>query len=97
MIDSKSILAIIPARGKSKELKKKNTKKLCGKPLVVWSITEAKKSKYIDCVALSSEDEQILSIGKQCGVDVLIKRPKELSKDDVTTAEVVLRCYTIFS
>ena len=65
MIDGKSILAIIPARGGSKGVKRKNIRDLAGKPLIAWTIDEAKKSKYIDRLILSSEDEEIMNIAKQ--------------------------------
>ncbi|TOB97655.1 CMP-N-acetlyneuraminic acid synthetase, partial [Vibrio parahaemolyticus] len=53
MLDSKKVIAVIPARGGSKRLPGKNTKQLGGKPLIAWSIEAAKKSKYIDRVIIS--------------------------------------------
>jgi N-acylneuraminate cytidylyltransferase len=58
-INNKKILAIIPARAGSKGLARKNIKSLCGKPLIAWTIEEAKKSNYIDKIIVSSDDEEI--------------------------------------
>ncbi|MEK7067208.1 MAG: acylneuraminate cytidylyltransferase family protein [Patescibacteria group bacterium] len=75
------ILAIIPARGGSKSIPRKNIKELCGKPLIAWTIEEAKKSKYITRVIVSTDDEEIASIAKQYGAEVPFLRPKEISGD----------------
>lgn len=90
MIDGKSVLAIIPARGGSKGLPGKNIKILAGKPLIAWTIEEAKKSKYIDRLILSSEDDEIISVAKEWGCEVPFKRPAELAKDDTPGIEPVL-------
>ena len=58
-----NVLGIIIARGGSKGLPKKNTKKLLDKPLIAWSIIEAKKSKTLDKLILSTEDDEIANIG----------------------------------
>ena len=88
MKKNKSFLAIIPARGGSKRLPKKNILDLNGKPLISWSIEAGLKSKYIDKVMVSSDDEEILDISKQYAVDT-IKRPEELASDTATTFEVL--------
>lgn len=82
MIDGKSVLAIIPARGGSKGIPRKNIRNLHGKPLIAWTIEEAQKSKYIDRLILSSEDNEIIHIAKQWGCEVPFVRPKELAQDD---------------
>lgn len=89
MIDSKKILAIIPARGGSKRLPRKNILDLAGKPLIAWSIEVAKKSKYIDRVILSSDDTEIIAVAKEWGCDVPFTRPKELSEDATRSIDVV--------
>ena len=81
MIKNKKILAIIPARGGSKGLPRKNIRELAGKPLIVWTIKEAKKSKYIDRLILSSEDEEIIRIAKKQGCGTAFIRPTELAQD----------------
>lgn len=90
MIDGKSVLAIIPARGGSKGVPRKNIRDLGGKPLIAWSIEAARKSQFIDRVILSSEDEEIISVAKQWGCDVPFIRPKELSADHTPGIEPVL-------
>ena len=90
MIDGKSILAIIPARGGSKGVKRKNIRDLAGKPLIAWTIDEAKKSKYIDRLILSSEDEEIINVAKQYRCEVPFIRPKELAEDNTPGIETVL-------
>ena len=81
-------LAIIPARGGSKRLPRKNVLDLCGKPLIAWSIEAALKSKYISKVVVSSDDEEILNISSNFGVDI-IKRPYELANDTATTFDAI--------
>ncbi len=90
MIQGKSILAIIPARGGSKGIPRKNIRMLAGKPLIAWTIEEAKKSKYIDRFILSSEDEEIIKVAKEWGCDVPFIRPEELAMDDTPGIEPVL-------
>ena len=67
------ILAIIPARGGSKGVPRKNIRDLAGKPLIAWTIEEAKKSKYIDFLILSSEDDEIIEVAKQYVVKCHLK------------------------
>ncbi len=86
------ILAIIPARGGSKGVPRKNLRKLLGKPLIQFAIEEAKKSKYIERTILSTEDEEIASIAKDLGAEVPFKRPEELAGDFVTDLPVFKHC-----
>lgn len=90
MIKGKIVLAVIPARGGSKRLPRKNIKELAGKPLIAWTIEEAKKSKYIDKLILSSEDEEIINVAKMWGCEVPFKRPKKFAQDDTPGVEPVL-------
>jgi CMP-N-acetylneuraminic acid synthetase len=83
------ILGIIPARGGSKSLRKKNIRKLAGKPLIYYTIKEAKKSKFITKLVVSTENLEISKIVKKYGVQV-IPRPKNLAKDN-TPSLVVFR------
>jgi CMP-N,N'-diacetyllegionaminic acid synthase len=76
----KTFLAIIPARGGSKRLPRKNVLDLNGKPLIVYSIESGLKSKYIDKIIVTSDDEEILRISKEFGANI-IKRPNELASD----------------
>ena len=88
MFKNKTFLAIIPARGGSKRLPRKNILNLCGKPLISWSIEAGLKSKYIDKVVVSSDDTEILNISNELKVQV-IKRPNELASDTSTSFDVV--------
>lgn len=82
MFDNKKILAVIPARGGSKGIPRKNIKNLAGIPLIGWTINAALKSKYIDYTVLSSEDDEIINLAIKLGCSVPFKRPEELAKDD---------------
>jgi len=77
-----SLLAVIPARGGSKGIPRKNIKQLWGKPLIAWTIEAAKNISKIDRLILSTDDEEIAAIGRKLGVDVPFLRPQELAADD---------------
>lgn len=87
------MLAIIPARGGSKGLPGKNTKELCGKPLIAYTIEEALKSDKIDRVIVSTDSGDIANIAIQYGADVPFLRPDELSGDHAKAIDNYL--YTI--
>lgn len=89
MLHKKRIFAIIPARGGSKGLPKKNILEASGKPLIAWTISEAQKSKYIDRLILSSDDSEIIEIAKKWGCEVPFVRPKRLATDEATTIAAV--------
>ena len=88
MIDDKKILAIIPARGGSKRLPRKNVLDLNGEPLIAWSIKAGVRSKYIDKVVVTSDDVEILGIAKHYGV-LTINRPADLSSDIAPTFDAI--------
>ena len=88
MYQNKTFLAIIPARGGSKRLPRKNILDLAGKALIEWSIEAGLKSKYIDAVVVTSDDEEILNISKKNGAHI-IKRPDALANDTATTFDTV--------
>lgn len=85
--DKLKILAIIPARGGSKGVPRKNIRLLSGKPLIVYSIEAALESKYIDKVAVSTEDEEIAEISKDYDTEI-IERPEELARDNTASLPV---------
>jgi CMP-N,N'-diacetyllegionaminic acid synthase len=89
MIDGQRVLAIIPARGGSKGLPRKNVLPLAGKPLIAWTIEAAQKSRYIDRVILSSDDEEIIGVARQSGCDVPFVRPAALAADASGTMDVL--------
>jgi len=93
MLAGKTFLAIIPARGGSKRLPKKNILPLAGKPLITWTIEAAKKSKYIDKIVVSSDDDEILKIAQNHSVKTL-KRTKKLASDTATSIDVVKNIIT---
>ncbi|MCT7541265.1 pseudaminic acid cytidylyltransferase [Aliarcobacter cryaerophilus] len=82
-------VAIIPARGGSKRIPKKNIKDFHGKPLIAYSIEVALKSKLFDKVIVSTDDEEIAKIAMQYGAVIPFLRPKELSDDFTGTGAVV--------
>jgi len=86
---SYKILAIIPARGGSKEIRRKNLQKLSGKPLIVHTIIAAKKTKSINKIIVSTDDKEIGKISKNNGAEVPFLRPKQISKDTSSTIEVI--------
>jgi len=90
MYKEKTILALIPARGASKGLARKNVRPLFDKPLIGWTIEEAKKSRYIDRVIVSTDDKEIADISQSYGAEVPFLRPKELATDEAKGIEVVM-------
>ena len=77
------VLAIIPARGESKSIPKKNICLLADKPLIEYTFDAAKRSKAITRIVLSTDNEQIADLGKKNGIDVPMLRPAELAADDM--------------
>lgn len=90
MFKDKNILAIIPARGGSKGLPGKNIKPLLGKPLIGWTIEQAKQSKYIDEIFISTDSQEIADVVKSFGVEIPFLRPKELATDISPSSEFIL-------
>ena len=76
------MVALLPARGGSKGLPKKNLRSLAGKPLIIWTIEAAQKSQQIDHIVLSTDDKEIADICRSTGIDIPFMRPKELAQDD---------------
>ncbi len=88
------ILAIIPARGGSKGIPRKNIRNFAGYPLVAWSIAAGRQSKLVTRVVLSTDDEEIASVARECGAEVPFLRPAELARDhslDLPVFEHALR------
>ena len=82
-------IAIIPARGGSKRIPRKNIKDFYGKPLIAYSIEVAVKSKLFDKVMVTTDDKEIATIAREYGADVPFLRPKKLSDDFTGTQEVI--------
>ena len=85
-----SNLAIIPARGGSKGIPRKNIKDIAGKPLIAWSIEHALDADCIDRVLVTTDDEEIATIAKEYGAEVPFLRPSAISGDTATTESAVL-------
>lgn len=90
MIDSRRVLAIVPARRGSKGLPLKNIRPLQGKPLLAWAVEAARGSRFIDRVILSTEDPEFASIGRAAGAEVPFLRPAELATDDAPSIAFIL-------
>ncbi|NWO04294.1 MAG: pseudaminic acid cytidylyltransferase [Alteromonadaceae bacterium] len=82
-------VAIIPARGGSKRIPRKNIKEFCGKPMIAWSIEAAKASGCFDRIIVSTDDQEIAEVAKEWGAEVPFMRPAELSDDFTGTLPVV--------
>ena len=89
MIDGKSVLAIIPARGGSKGLPGKNIRPMCGKPLIGWTIDKAKKCRYLDMILVTTDDQKIANIAQNFGAYVPFIRPAEFATDQSSTYDVI--------
>lgn len=82
MSDDGIVLAVIPARGGSKGVPRKNIRPLAGKPLIAYAIETALASKLIDRVVVSTDDTEIAHIARRYGAEVPFMRPRDLAKDD---------------
>ncbi len=82
-------LAVIPARGGSKRIPRKNLKAFCGQPIIGWSIEAALESDCFDRVVVSTDDEEIAAVARELGAEVPFVRPAELSDDFTGTIPVV--------
>jgi N-acylneuraminate cytidylyltransferase len=82
-------LAIIPARGGSKRIPRKNIKPFCGKPMIAWSIEAALESGCFDRIIVSTDDDEIAEVARQHGAEVPFLRPLELSDDHTGTIPVI--------
>jgi len=88
-MSEQKIVAIIPARGGSKGLPKKNIAALCGKPLLAWTIEAARAAEQIDRVVVSTDDAEIAEVAKRHGADV-VERPAELATDTASSESALL-------
>lgn len=96
MIENKKILAIIPARGGSKGIPRKNLKAVSGKPMINYTIEAAKGCKYIDKVIVSTDDEEIAEISMRAGAIVPFLRPDELATDEARLIDVVMHAIEFY-
>lgn len=89
MNNGKKILGIIPARGGSKSIPRKNIKPFCGKPLIAWSIQTLKESGVCDRVIVSTDDQEIADTAARFGAEIPFIRPAELAEDTTPTLPVL--------
>jgi len=82
-------IAVIPARGGSKRIPRKNIKPFSGKPMIAWSIEAAKSSGLFDRIIVSTDDAEIAEVAKQWGAEVPFMRPEALSNDHAGTTPVI--------
>lgn len=85
-------IAIIPARGGSKRIPRKNIKLFKGKPIIYWSIRNAIRANCFDRIIVSTDDDEIAAIAKSYNAEVPFKRPKILSNDYAITQDVIKHC-----
>ncbi|MDB0053291.1 pseudaminic acid cytidylyltransferase [Alphaproteobacteria bacterium] len=82
-------VAIIPARGGSKRIPRKNIKEFNGKPIIAWAILTAQKTKLFDLIVVSTDDNEIKSVSEQYGAIVPFIRPAGISDDNTPTVPVI--------
>lgn len=82
-------IAVIPARGGSKRIVRKNIKNFCGKPLIAWSIAAARESGCFDKIIVSTDDDEIMAVAEACGAEAPFRRPAELADDFTPTVPVI--------
>jgi N-acylneuraminate cytidylyltransferase len=82
-------IAVIPARGGSKRVPRKNIREFCGKPMIAWSIDAARASGCFDDIIVSTDDEAIATVARDAGASVPFMRPAGLSDDHTPTVPVI--------
>jgi len=84
-----NVIGVVPARGGSKTIPRKNVRPLAGKPLIQYTVEEAKKSKYLDRILVSTDDFEIAAISRDVGAEVIL-RPSELATDTSPTEDALI-------
>ena len=82
-------VAIIPARGGSKRIPRKNLRPFCGKPMIAWTIAAARESGMFDAIVVSTDDEEIAAVAEAAGAEAPFRRPSELADDRTPTMPVI--------
>jgi len=90
MIDGRTVLGVIPARGGSKRLPGKNLLPVAGRPMIAWTVAAARGSKYLDRLIVSTDDPRIADAARGLGVKVPFLRPSALSSDTATSEDVLI-------
>ncbi len=94
MIAGRTVLGLIPARGGSKGVPRKNIREVAGRPLIAWTVEAARASRYIDRLILSSDDAGIIDVARALGCEAPFVRPAELATDEADTLSVVRHALT---
>lgn len=89
MINDKRTLALVPARAGSKGLPGKNIRRMCGKPLIGWSIEQGRESRYVDKILVSTDSEEIASVAREYGASAPFLRPQDLASDTASSIDVI--------
>jgi N,N'-diacetyllegionaminate synthase len=87
---SSRVLAVIPARGGSRSIPRKNLQTVAGRPLIAWTIDAARRARRVDRVIVTTEDEEIAAVAREWGAEVPMLRPAELARDDTPGIEPVI-------
>lgn len=91
------VIAVIPARGGSKSIPRKNIKAFCGKALIAHSIEHAMQARCLDRIIVSTDDEEIAEVARRYGAEVPFIRPRELAEDDTTDFPVFWHAYQLLA
>ena len=83
------VIGVIPARGGSKGIPRKNIRPLCGRPLLEYTVEAARGAQRLSRVILTTDDEEIAAAGRACGVEVPFLRPRELAADETPMLPVI--------
>ena len=89
------VLGLIPAKGGSKRLARKNVLPLGGKPLLQWAVDTARESRILDCLIVSTEDEEIAGLARGMGAEVPFLRPEFLARDPYGVVDVALHALDV--
>jgi N-acylneuraminate cytidylyltransferase len=90
-------IAVIPARGGSKRIPRKNIRLFCGKPIMAYSIAAAQQTGLFDQIVVSTDDEEIASVARGCGATTPFMRPRSIADDFTGTNAVVKHAITWFN
>jgi len=85
----RNVLGLLPARGGSKGIPRKNVREVDGQPLLHYSVKAGREAEVVDRTVVSTEDEEIRQVARECGADVPFRRPTELATDDAPTEPVI--------
>jgi CMP-N-acetylneuraminic acid synthetase len=97
MINKRTAIGIITARGGSKGLPGKNIRELCGKPLICWTIEKALRASTLDVVVVTTDSEEIAEVARQAGASVPFLRPAELASDTASSYDAILHTLTQYT